>query len=812
MNNIKSYKHFLVLLLFLITQYAFCENYGFFVDGGYSPGKKDTDMDKLIDKRVDDAMDIMKKKDPDSDRRRFDKKEDLANALKNLKCKCGDVLTLYMVGHGSEDKFGSNAFEFIKEGKDISPSDLLDLLKKAAVECCCKINVVIFSCHSGAFFEKLFEDPHVMSVYTSCSESELSYSDSYYEDGKFIDGGDWIKGFNEDWEKDTNKTDWAKGLQYASETAKEKMPDEFTPKQHPQGWSRGEQEAYGHVVSREKDSKTKKIKKLKVHFYRPEYLRCKTKEVKIDSSINVSDSINTCKWIQFTMVTGGPKDPINMKGDPVITEAPLEKVLAHVEGGSVKKLKIHIISPKWLYCRIVTLQPEESGIIDKSLKACNWIEVKIKIKNPDDKDNGFFASDTVKAKEQTFKCKVHVTKVGKEKGIIEYHILAPPWLKCQNKTVTVPEGERGKLEGVDKCSNLIMNITFHPDGRETVSDIKKLTNVEGPKRFSLDAALQRPSPPVIDDSLRTYHPSIGVTNVGSSTISFPVYSVVCKLSEIHLINNWWRTGEGLPQGVWYNVKQVNNLEAAQTRVIDFNDYQIPPGSEIFWIGYKSILRGDENPSSDTASIILEISGPVNHPPAIENGIVIPDSGGISTQFNYRITYIDEDNDSPSVHDVLIDNLPYSMTPSGNNFNEGVEFNYQISLSEGPHSYSFRFDDGHSHPVTTGVYQGPFVFGQPTNHPPVLSDGNVQPDSGFSNTMFVYRVIYQDMDGDPPSQYQVFVDNNPFNMTPLGNNFTEGVAFIFQRNLSQGLHNFFFRFNDGHGHIVNTQNFTGPIVR
>jgi hypothetical protein len=69
-----------------------------------------------------------------------------------------------------------------------------------------------------------------------------------------------------------------------------------------------------------------------------------------------------------------------------------------------------------------------------------------------------------------------------------------------------------------------------------------------------------------------------------------------------------------------------------------------------------------------------------------------------------------------------------------------------------------------------------------------------------------------MDGDPPSQYQVFVDNNPFDMTPLGNNFTEGVAFIFQRNLTPGLHNFFFRFNDGHGHIVNTQNFTGPIVR
>jgi len=651
-----------------------------------------------------------------------------------------------------------------------------------------------------------------MSVYTSSKENELSYSDAYYENGKFFDGGDWIKGFNEDWEKDTNVTDWGKGLRISSESAKEKMPDAFSPKQHPQGWSKGESKVLAHVERRWRDPKTKKIIKLELHFYNPDFLRSKTYTIKTDS-VNVPDSVDNCKWVTLNIITEGPKDKLKAVSDVTVVETPTEKILGHIEQGSTPKaLKVFIISPKWLYGKIITIPVEPPGFIDPKLKFCNWIEADVKIKDPGSEKYGFYSTDSIRAKDQIFKCAVHVSDIDREKKTFNFHILEPPWLKCQNKFVRVAGNKMDMLNGVEKCTKLILNITFHPDGSETISNINKLTNSEGKTRFSLDAALQKPFPVVINDSSSTYMPSIGVTNVGSASISFPVYVVICKLGEKNLIDNWWRTGEGIPQGVWFSLKQINNLEAAQTISIDFDEYQFSSGNDIYWVGFKTALQGDENPSSDTSSIIFEYNNPSNHIPIVEEGTVTPDSGIASTQFTYSIIYYDEDNDPPAVHDVLIDSIPHSLVPLGNNFIEGVEFNYQTSLPEGPHNFSFRFDDGHSHTVYSGPFPGPLVTSQPGNHPPVLSGSMVQPDSGYSNNVFMFRVIYQDIDGDPPVQYQVFIDNNPFNMNPTGNNFTEGVVFVFQHNLPQGLYNYFFRFDDGHGHIVNTPNFTGPIVR
>ncbi len=801
-----------VLILTLLGGVEAGTSTGIFVDGGYSPGGKDTDMDKMLDKRIKDAMDIAKKNGADSTKK-VEHKADLKKALEELHCKCGDELTLYMVGHGSEDKWGSHAFEFIKEDKEVSPSELRGWLKKAADECCCKIHVVIFSCHSGAFRDELLRDTHVVSVYTSCTDGELSYSDASKEDTTFKDGGDWLSGFNEDWEKSKDTTT-AGRLQDASESADDLMPNKFAPLEHPTGWRKGEIPVVAHVVSRTRDGKPLKIVKLKLHFIKPEFLRCTTREINVKDA-NVPDSVDYCKWVSLTVHTGQPGERVTVDSGATVTivDAPTENVLAHVDGFEGKKLKIHVISPNWLYCSRIKLEIEKPGGIDKSIKECNWVRIKIKIKDPEKLDGGFSTSDSVKPKDQTFTgVQVHIEKIGKEKGIVEYHILDPPWLKCQNREVVIPPGERGKLAGLDKCSNMIFDLTFRKDGTDSVSNIKIITNSGSIKKFSLDASVQRPVPPLLTDSTQTYQPLVGVTNTGLNTVSFPVYAAICKLSDFSHIENWWRTGEGLPSGVWFDVKNVTNLPFAETRIVNFNTWNVPQGSETYWMGFRTKLNGDENPSSDTASVVFTVTQYLNHPPMLSSGYVEPDSGSVSTTFTFRVTYTDVDNDPPQLRQIFIDNTPHDMIATGSNYTEGVVFGFQTTLNQGNHTFYFKFEDGHGHLVTSQTFTGPNVIGS-TNQPPTLQQGSVMPDSGFVNTPFTFRILYTDPDNDPPSIHQVFIDNNPFNMNPTGSNFNEGVFFIFQmNNFYPGNHNFYFRFDDGHNHMVTSQTYQGPRVQ
>src|SRR4030066_1539844 len=108
----------LILIIFIITGYPQGRTIGIFVDGGYSPGKTDTEMDKMMDKRVKDAMDAMKEKEKDSETSKIEHKDDLIKMLEGLHCVCGDEIVLYMAGHGEDPTAvrSNAAFHFTKDG------------------------------------------------------------------------------------------------------------------------------------------------------------------------------------------------------------------------------------------------------------------------------------------------------------------------------------------------------------------------------------------------------------------------------------------------------------------------------------------------------------------------------------------------------------------------------------------------------------------------------------------------------------------------------------------------------------------------
>lgn len=702
----------LIIILCIINGYPQGRTIGIFVDGGYSPGKTDTEMDKLLDKRIKDAMDVMKEKGEDAEMSKVEHKADLIKKLESLHCVCGDEIVLYMVGHG-ENPAGNranSAFHFTKDETEITPEELRKALQKAADECCCKINVVIFSCFSGNFLNELFNDPHVASVFVSSTKTEVTYTDAYRKGGRFVDGGDWIGGFNEDW-KASKKKKIVDVLIESSESAKEKMPDKFSPLEHPEGWVRGEFEIYGHVEQRWYDEgKPPKIKKLKIHFYEPDFLRCTNREVDV-KDINVSDSVKECVWVRFKVRTGKPTEPIVGITDVNITKAPEEEILAHVVGinRDKKTVKVHVISPKWLHCKTINVKVEKAGSIDRNLRTCNWTRIKIKVIDPDKLDGGFSTSDEVTARDQTFNCHIHIEKLDRTNNTMDIHILQPVWLKCQrHRNVPIPEGERNRLRNLDKCSNINADITFHPDGTVGIRDINTLTNAEGSGRFSRDAAVQKINQLYVDSS-GIFFPELNVTNVGEESISFPVYVAVAKPEEIGLLQQWWQTGQGNPQCIYYEMKTVENLSPAETRTVEFTPWQLSANMEKYWIGYRTILNGDENPASDTTSkFLIFTQQQQNTPPQLLNPVVQPQAGTTQTNFIFQVVYKDAEGDEPVIYDVVIDNQAFPINPGQGNITDGRMYYLQTNLSSGMHTFYFRFDDGQGNTVSTNVINGPMV--------------------------------------------------------------------------------------------------------
>jgi len=107
---------------------------------------------------------------------------------------------------------------------------------------------------------------------------------------------------------------------------------------------------------------------------------------------------------------------------------------------------------------------------------------------------------------------------------------------------------------------------------------------------------------------------------------------------------------------------------------------------------------------------------------------------------------------------------------------------------------------------------PFGPSPPTeNSPPTLSDGYVTPSSGDTSTIFYYYVTYTDPDDDMPTISYVYIDGSPCMMTALK---VCSVKFYYSTTLSEGSHNYYFYFDDGHGHAVRLPSsgvYSGPVV-
>ena len=107
-----------------------------------------------------------------------------------------------------------------------------------------------------------------------------------------------------------------------------------------------------------------------------------------------------------------------------------------------------------------------------------------------------------------------------------------------------------------------------------------------------------------------------------------------------------------------------------------------------------------------------------------------------------------------------------------------------------------------------VYTGPAY-----DHPPALSNPQVNPDLGTTSDVFGYLVYYYDQDGDAPSIKDVVVDGNAHAMSLMSGSISNGW-YSYDTGLAAGSHSHYFSFRDSRGSSARAPlagTFGGPDV-
>lgn len=585
-----------IMLLGLVSMAVQAKDIGIFVDGGFGQGE--SDMNGLIDQRIDKAKEIFDKKHPppNGESARVDNRDSLETKLRGLNCGAGDNITIMLMGHGKKDQFVFS-LETNRTKRILTPRQLCEWIGAAAKDPACCVRVVIFACHSGSFIDDLSACPNVKAVYASCRSGEKSYSDAVFpQSGAMQDNGDWLKGFNEDWEAVLAGTDPGDALDMATESAWEKMPIDQSDKQHPTGWRTGDLKVRAHVEQSFGPGSTS----VRLHFWDPVFMRCQTREVRIDRSrIAVDREYRPCEWIEFMATFGAatadgvPMGPLPMSGAPTATEKPTAPIMAHVESvsGDRRTIKIHTLEPNWLYCRKRPLNRPRDSTVAPTVNACTWIAEEVTVDDPDGAVN--LTDGNLSPSDVTTPVVAHVEgtrRVG-NMGQLCIKIQRPSFLADgQRRYVEIPLAD---LRNYRECEHvrLVLHLNTLADKLQRAESITKLdqrrfqqaeydASLDGAPEFSLALPLGAP-----------LSPTITVRNAGQrATEPFPIVLVIRDIESQIVLNQ---------------TLQVEPLGLDETRAVEFPSWS-PEQPGAYSAAFSGGLSGDLNPENDFLTVDFEV--------------------------------------------------------------------------------------------------------------------------------------------------------------------------------------------------------------
>ena len=208
----------------------------------------------------------------------------------------------------------------------------------------------------------------------------------------------------------------------------------------------------------------------------------------------------------------------------------------------------------------------------------------------------------------------------------------------------------------------------------------------------------------------------------------------------------------------------------------------------------------------------------NTPPVLSNGTVWPQTGTRGTEVRFAVIYSDLNNDPPAELTVRIDSdaaQPMSAVgPADRDYTDGSVYEYKTKLSAGTHTYAFAATDWSANATgNAGTHSGPTIVA--SGSPPVLSNGNVTPQTSRSETEFTFEVLYADPDDEPPSEITVEIDGEAKAMVPAvpgDTSYAEGVLYQYKTTLGLASHTYSFAAQSGSRVAVgDTVSHSGPLV-
>ncbi len=319
-------------------------------------------------------------------------------------------------------------------------------------------------------------------------------------------------------------------------------------------------------------------------------------------------------------------------------------------------------------------------------------------------------------------------------------------------------------------------------------------------------------------------PTVGYTNIYPPTLTDEAVNPVSGLVNITLFN--------------FTVKytdQDNNSPLNFVITLDGNNYtmeKIDPtdnnytdGCIYYYDTTLSTLGTHEFNYTVYDGNFWITSETINNP--LVNYIIILSNGGVSptqglqgiTIFNFTVTYTHPGNQTPSIMDITLDGVNYTMVkadPSDTNYVDGCIYYYNTTLNTlGTHKFNFTANEG-SMWVTSSTFNSPLIglF-------PLLSNGGVSPTQGLQGiTFFNFTVNYTHPGNQAPSIMIITLDGVNYTMekaNPSDTNYLDGCIYYHNTNLNSiGIHSFSFTFSDGttsifHGIFSNPTVNVAPIL-
>ncbi|RSD33207.1 MAG: S-layer-related duplication domain protein [Methanohalophilus sp.] len=256
-------------------------------------------------------------------------------------------------------------------------------------------------------------------------------------------------------------------------------------------------------------------------------------------------------------------------------------------------------------------------------------------------------------------------------------------------------------------------------------------------------------------------------------------------------------------GIDYEMSESNSGDINYSDGKDFT-FDFTPG-----ITPDSSVANASHPYSFTATAAGDTTGPsedgtfeiLNTEPSLSSATISPGEGNNSTEFEFTVTFTDENNDSATFVNVTIDDTPYTMNETNSEDDtttNGKEYNLTKLGSDfglGTFDYFFSASDGAD---TADQIPDP-VESFTVNNVPQLT-GLVTPSSGSPDTTFYFNATYTDLDNQTPSSIQVYINGTPHSMNEVNsgdNDFTDGKNYTFSMSdFPEDTYEYYFEAFDG----------------